>query len=54
VAQALRLAAEGILGVQMGVVVDLDERFEADAQALAVVEDAAMVMGNPPGSGIEV
>jgi hypothetical protein len=54
VAQALRLAAEGIPCVQIGVVVDLDERFEADAQALAVVEDAAMVIGNPPRSWIEV
>ena len=33
VAQALRLPAEMILGVQIRVVVDLDERFEADAGA---------------------
>jgi hypothetical protein len=54
VAQALRLATEGIPGVQIGIVVNLDERFEADTQALAVVQDAAVVIGNSPGSGIEI
>src|SRR6516162_5055507 len=54
VAQTLRLAAKGILGVQISVVVDLDERFETDAQAPAVIEDSAVVIGNAPGPGIEV
>ena len=53
-AQALWLAAERIAGVQIGVIVNLNKRFEADAQALAVIEDAAVVIGNAPGSGIEV
>src|SRR6516162_4383408 len=54
VAQALRLAAEGILSVEISVVVDLDERLKVDSQTLAVVEDTAVVIGDPPGSRIEV
>src|SRR5262249_4814757 len=46
--------SEGIPGVQIGVVVDLDERFEADAQALAIIEDTLVMIRNPPWSGIEV
>jgi hypothetical protein len=54
VAQALRFAAERISGVQIGVVVDLDKGFEADAETFAVIEDTAVVIGNAPRSGIEV
>ena len=50
----LRLTAEGALRVQVGVVVDLDEGLERDAEALAVIEQRPMVIGDAPGTGIEV
>ena len=40
VANALRLAAERRRGVEQGVVIELDERFERDAEPLAVIEQA--------------
>ena len=52
--ETLGLAAEGLRVVQIGVVVLLDEGFQLNAQALAVVDHAMMVVGNTPGAGIDV
>ena len=54
VANALRNASERLGRVQKGVVIELDERLEGDTQALAVIEQRAMVIGNPPWAGIEI
>ena len=54
VANTLRLAAERIRGVEQGVVVELDEGFERDAEALAVIEQGAVMIGNSPGTRIEI
>jgi len=43
VANALRNASERLGRVQKGVVIELDERLKGDTQALAVIEDRAMV-----------
>ncbi len=40
--------------MQNGVVIELDERLERDTQALAVVENRAVVIGNPPWTGIDI
>ena len=53
-AEALRLAAEGTRRVQIGVVVELDEGFQRHVEPAAVIEQCAMMMGNPPRAGIEV
>src|SRR4030095_9317351 len=50
----LRLAAECALRVHISVVVDLDEGLERDAEPLAVIEDRLVVIGNAPGSGVEI
>ena len=34
--------------------IELDERFERDAEALAIIEQRAMVIGNSPWAGIEI
>src|ERR1700743_532636 len=52
--QALRHAAERLAAVQIRVVIDLHERFERDTQALAIAEHAAVVVGQPPWSRIDV
>src|SRR5258707_4844724 len=54
VANALRNASERLGRVQKGVVIELDERLKGDTQALAVIEDRAMVIRNPPWAGIEI
>src|ERR1700736_1206542 len=51
---ALRLAAKGPAAVQIGVVIDLEERFEGHTEPLAVAENASMVIGNSPRPGIDV
>lgn len=50
----LRSAAKGIRRVEIGVVIDLDERLKRDAEALAIVEQTAMVERDPPRPGIEI
>jgi hypothetical protein len=40
--------------MQQGVVIELDERLERNAEALAVIEQRAMVIGNPPWPGIDI
>jgi hypothetical protein len=40
--------------VEIGVVVDLDERLHGDAEPLAIVQDGMVVIGNPPWPGIDV
>ena len=53
-AVALRLAAERADAVQIGVVVDLDERLERHAEALAVIQQAAVVVGDAPRPRVEI
>ena len=53
-AETLRLAAKGLAAVHVGVVVDLQEGLERDAEPLAVTEHAAVVIRQPPGTGIDV
>ena len=53
-AVALRLAVEGFCRVQIGVVVDLDEGLELDAETLAVVEHRVVMIGDAPGDWIEI
>ena len=43
-----------LVDVQKSVVIELDERLKGDTQALAVIEDRAMVIRNPPWAGIEI
>src|ERR1700743_3359123 len=54
VADALRLAAECVGRMQQRVVIELDERLERDIEALAIIEQRPMVIGNPPWAGIEI
>ena len=51
---ALRLAAERVVRVDIGVVIDLNERLERDFEALAIIEQRAVVIGNAPRAGIDV
>ena len=53
-AQPLRLTAERLVAVQIGIVVDLHEWFERNAEALAVAEHSAVVIRQPPRTGIDV
>jgi hypothetical protein len=53
-AEALWLAAESLAVVQVGIRVELDERFEADAKSFAVMQQRAMMVGNSPGPRIDV
>ena len=53
-AKALRLASVRFTGMHIGVVVDLHERLEHHAEALAVIEHGVMMIGNAPGAGIDV
>ena len=52
--EALRLAAEGFAVVEVGIVVLLDERFQLDAETLAIVQHTIMVIRNAPWTGIDV
>src|ERR1700709_2750848 len=54
VASALRLAAEPRRGVEQGVVIELDEGLERDAEAFAVIEQSAVMIRNPPWPGLDV
>src|ERR1700743_903561 len=54
VADALRLAAEVVGRMQQRVVIELDERLKRDIEALAIIEQRPMVIGNPPWAGIEI
>src|SRR5262245_48422558 len=40
--------------MQIGIVVELNEGLERDVETLAVVEQRAVVIGNPPWTGIDV
>ena len=51
---APRLTAERTTVMQIRVVVDLDERFQRNAEPLAVIEHAAMVVRDPPRAGIDI
>src|SRR5690625_7394852 len=53
-ADALRLAAEGLAGVEKGVVIDLLERLQLHAEAFAVGEQSLVMIGDPPGAGVKV
>src|SRR5258706_4332709 len=53
-AQPLRLTAERLVAVQIGVVVELHEWLERNAKALAVAQHPAMVVRQPPRTGIDV
>ena len=54
VADPLRLAAERRRGMQISVVIELDERLERNPEATAIIEDGVMVIGNPPRAWIEI
>ena len=51
---ALRLAAERVAVVDVGVEIELDEGFQCDAQPPAVVEDRMVVVRNAPWARIDV
>src|SRR5262249_59449737 len=51
---ALRLAVEGALRMEPGVVVHLNERLERDVETSAIVEHAVVMVRNAPWSGIEI
>ena len=53
-ADALRLAAEGVRRVQPGVVIELDERLERHPEPAAIVEDGVVMVGDSPRPRIEV
>ena len=53
-ADPLRLAAERARGVEQRVVIELDERLERDAEAPAIIQQRAMVIGNPPRTRIDI
>src|SRR5277367_3376180 len=40
--------------MQIGVVIELDERLERDPEAAAIVQNRVMVVRNAPRSGIEI
>ena len=48
VTNALRLPGERIRGVEQGVMIELDERFEGHTEALAIIEQGAVVIRNSP------
>ena len=54
VTNALRLAGERIRSVEQGVMIELDEGFEGDAEALAIIEQGAVMIRNSPRSRIEI
>ena len=49
---ALRFAAKGVARMDEGVVIDLDERLERDAEAPAIIHHPMMMIGNAPGTWI--
>src|SRR5580704_1964998 len=51
---ALWPTAECALGMQIGVVIDVNKRFESHAEAFAVIEEPAVVIGDAPGPCIEI
>src|SRR6185369_15042615 len=53
-AVALRLAPIGRARVNPGVVIDLHKGFECDAKLPAVVKHGMVVVGDAPGTGVEV
>src|SRR5581483_9573911 len=53
-ADALRRAAESARGVEIGVVIELDEGFQRDVEPLAVIQQRAVVIWNSPRAGIDV
>ncbi len=54
VTEALRLAVERGLRMQVGIDVELRERLERDVQAPRVVEHRVMMERDPPRTGIEI
>ena len=54
VADALRLAVERAGGMQIGVVIELDEGLERDPEAAAIVQNRVMMIGNAPWPRIEI
>ena len=54
VAEALRLTAECLAVVNVGVVIALNESLELHAQELAVAQHASMMIGQAPRPGIDV
>src|ERR1035441_1096567 len=53
-AQSLRLATEGLAAVEVGVVVDLDEGLQRDAEPLAVAQHSPVMIGQAPGARIDI
>src|SRR5207302_1765870 len=54
VTNALRLAGERIRSMEQGVMIELDEGFEGDAESLAIIEQGAVMIRNSPRSRIEI
>ncbi len=54
VAEALRLAAKRLGRMDIGVVVDLGEGLQRDIEPVDVMQDALVVIGQPPGAGIDI
>src|SRR2546421_11726409 len=52
--EPLRLSAQGVPGMDPGVVVDLNEGFECDAQAPAIIEQRVMMIGDAPRPWVEI
>src|SRR4029077_11744180 len=54
VPDALRLPVERAGGMQIVVMVELDERLERDPEAAAIVQNRVMMIGNAPRARIEI
>src|SRR2546421_6534 len=52
--EPLRLSAEGVPGMDPGVVVDLNEGFECDAKTPAIIEQRVMMIGDAPRPWVEI
>jgi hypothetical protein len=52
--EALRRAAKGFGAVDIGVVVELDEGFEADPELAAIMQQRAVMVRDAPRAGVEV
>ncbi|MNN17469.1 hypothetical protein D3C81_1306590 [compost metagenome] len=50
----LWLAAESLSGVDHGVIVDLNKWLQGDAELMAVIKHRVMVVGNPPGTRVQI
>ena len=53
-ANALRLAAESVGRMEIRVVIETGERLERDAELPAIIDHRMMVIGNAPGTWVEI